>query len=99
VTTVEIRPQTQENGNRKRGHYGEQERDPGELVGLDARLVCRDPRAAIDFYVNVFNALSLNERPGPDGRVAHALLQIGPAMFMVEGDWPNLAESFPSGGR
>ena len=40
--------------------------------------------AAINFYVNVFSALSLNERPGPDGRVAHALLQIGPAMFMVK---------------
>ena len=40
--------------------------------------------AAINFYVNVFSALSLNERPGPDGRIAHALLQIGPAMFMVK---------------
>jgi PhnB protein len=62
---------------------------------LMPRLVCRDPRAAIDFYVNVFNALSLNERPGPDGRVAHALLQIGPAMFMVEGEWPTLPSRSP----
>ena len=57
---------------------------------LMPRLVCRDTKAAIDFYVSVFGALSLNERPGPDGRVAHALLQIGPAMFMVEGEWPTL---------
>ena len=63
---------------------------------LMPRLVCRDPGAAIDFYVNVFNALSLNERPGHDGRVAHALLQIGPAMFMVEGEWPTLPSRSPS---
>ena len=69
---------------------------PENSSALMPRLVCRDPKVAIDFYVSVFGALSLNERPGPDGRVAHALLQIGPAMFMVEGEWPTLPSRAPS---
>ena len=31
------------------------------------RLVCKNPAAAIDFSVKTFGAVSLNERPGPDG--------------------------------
>ena len=46
------------------------------------RLVCRDPVAEIDFCVDVFGAVELNRRPGPDGSVAHALLTIGPEMVM-----------------
>lgn len=39
------------------------------------RLVCRDPAGAIDFYVGTFDAVELNRGPGPDGKVAHALLE------------------------
>lgn len=54
------------------------------------RLVCRDAGAAIDFYVATFDAVAVNRRPGPDGTVAHGLLTIGPAMLMVEAEWPTL---------
>lgn len=59
------------------------------------RLVCTNPAAAIDFSVKTFGAVSLNERPGPDGKVAHALLTIGPAMIMIEGEWPSLPSRAP----
>ena len=59
------------------------------------RLICRDVRSAVDFYVQVFDATSVNERPGPDGKVAHALLTTGPAMFMVEAEWPTLTGRAP----
>jgi PhnB protein len=59
------------------------------------RLVCRDPAAAIDFCVNTFNAVERRRRPGPDGTVAHALLTIGPAMIMIEGEWPTLTSRAP----
>lgn len=45
-------------------------------------LVCRDPAAAIDFCASTFHAVELGRRPGPDGRVVHALMTIGPAMIM-----------------
>ena len=54
------------------------------------RLVCRDPVAEIDFCTKIFGAVEQMQRPGPDGRVAHALITIGPAMVMLESEWPPL---------
>lgn len=59
------------------------------------RLVCRDPVAAIDFITHTFGAEERVRRPGPDGTVAHALLMIGPAMIMIEGEWPTVANRAP----
>jgi PhnB protein len=59
------------------------------------RLVCHDPALAIDFCVEVFDAVELGRRPGPDGKVAHALLTIGPAMVMIETEWPTLPSRAP----
>src|SRR5258706_1865666 len=59
------------------------------------RLVCLDPAAEIDFCASTFGAVERVRRPGPDGRVAHALLTIGPAMIMMEAEWPGLATRAP----
>jgi PhnB protein len=59
------------------------------------RLVCRDPVTEIDFITRTFGAQELNRRPGADGMVAHALLSIGPAMIMVESEWPTIANRAP----
>ena len=58
-------------------------------------LVCRDAAAEIDFCKTTFEAVELVRRPGPDGSVAHALVTIGPAMVMIEGEWPTLASRAP----
>lgn len=59
------------------------------------RLVCRDPVAAIDFITHTFGAEERVRRPGPDGTVAHALLTIGPAMIMIESEWPDITNRAP----
>ena len=59
------------------------------------RLVCRDPAAAIDFCAKTFGAVERVRRPGPDGSVAHALMMIGPAMIMIEAEWPTLTSRAP----
>jgi PhnB protein len=59
------------------------------------RLVCRDPAATIAFCAQVLGAVELNRRPGPDGTIAHALMTIGPAMIMIEGEWPTLPSRAP----
>jgi PhnB protein len=59
------------------------------------RLVCRDPAAAIAFCANVFRAVERVRRPGPEGSVAHALMTIGPAMVMIESEWPTLPSRAP----
>lgn len=60
------------------------------------RLVCHDVPAAIAFCVKTFGAVDLGSRPGPDGKPAHALLTIGPAMIMIEAEWPNLPSRAPT---
>lgn len=60
------------------------------------RLVCRDPAAELDFCVRTFGAEDLGGRPGPDGKLAHALLKIGPAMVMIESEWPTLPGRAPA---
>jgi PhnB protein len=59
------------------------------------RLVCADPASALDFVIKTFDAVVLNERPGPDGTLAHALFTIGPAMIMIESEWPTLPSRAP----
>ena len=60
------------------------------------RLVCRDPASEVEFCVRTFEAVSLNERPGPDGTLAHALLKLGPEMIMIESEWPSLPSRAPA---
>jgi ribosomal protein L14 len=61
------------------------------------RLVCRDPAAMIEFCASTFGAIERVRRPGPDGRVAHALMMIGPAMVMIESEWPTLTSRVDHG--
>ncbi|PYQ34496.1 MAG: hypothetical protein DMF57_06165 [Acidobacteria bacterium] len=58
-------------------------------------LVCRDASAELEFCKTTFGAVELLRRPGPDGTVAHALVTIGPAMVMIEAEWPTLASRAP----
>lgn len=60
------------------------------------RLVCKDPAAEIDFCAGTFGAVELGRRPGPDGTVAHALMTIGPAMIMIEREWPTMTSRSPN---
>ena len=68
---------------------------PDGVSVIIPRLVCRDPAAAIDFYASTFGAVERVRRPGPDGAMVHAMLTIGPAMLMIEGEWPTLPSRAP----
>lgn len=59
------------------------------------RLFCRDPGAQIEFCKATFGAVERVRRSGQDGRVAHALMTIGPAMLMIESEWPGVANRAP----
>jgi PhnB protein len=60
------------------------------------RLFCRDPLAEIEFCTTTFGAVERNRRGGADGKTAHALLTIGPAMVMIESEWPQVPNRAPS---
>src|SRR5262245_6820420 len=55
-----------------------------------------DPEGEIGFCMRTFNAIELNRRPGADGKCAHALITIGPAMVMIESEWIQIANRAPS---
>ena len=69
---------------------------PDNSSVLIPRLVCRDVPAAMAFCVDTFAAVVLGSRPGPDANAAHALLTIGPAMLMIEAEWPTLPSRAPA---
>ena len=68
---------------------------PDSSSALIPMLVCQDVAAEIDFCRATFGAEELGRRAGPDGTVAHALMSIGPAMVIIEGEWPTLASRPP----
>jgi PhnB protein len=69
---------------------------PEGASAIIPRLFCRDVAAEIDFCVSTFRAVERVRRPGPDQRAAHALLTIGPAMIMIEAEWPSLPSRPPA---
>jgi PhnB protein len=60
------------------------------------RLICRDPVAEIEFCTAVFGAVAGVRRPGADGKTAHAMMLFGPAMLMIESEWPGITNRAPS---
>jgi PhnB protein len=58
-------------------------------------LICQDAAAQIEFCKSALEAVELGRRPGPDGATAHGLLSIGPAMVIIEREWPTLASRAP----
>jgi PhnB protein len=68
---------------------------PANSSRIIPRLVCTDGAREIDFCVNTFDAVELNRRAGPDCKMAHALLTIGPEMIMIEGEWETLPSRAP----
>lgn len=60
------------------------------------RLVCRDVESQIEFCCEALGAVEGVRRPGPDGKAGHAMLLFGPAMLMLEAEWPTLPSRAPN---
>jgi PhnB protein len=56
---------------------------PEGYHSLTPYLAVPDAARAIDFYKQAFGAREINRMPGPDGKVAHAELQIGDSKLML----------------
>ncbi len=69
---------------------------PATSSPLIPMLVCRDVGMQLDFCKRAFGAVEVSQRPGADGKVVHALLTIGQAMVIIEGEWPSLASRSPN---
>src|SRR5215470_12102802 len=58
-------------------------------------LIVRDPARAIDFYKSAFGAKEIVRLPGPDGKIAHAEVQIGDSRIMLGGESPQMGSRSP----
>lgn len=61
-------------------------------------LIVAGAAKAMDFYAQVFGATERMRFPGPDGTVAHAELQIGDSVLIVEDASPHMGTSAPPAG-
>src|SRR5690349_4036019 len=61
-------------------------------------LVVQGAAKALDFYANVFGATERMRFPGPGGTIAHAEIQIGDAVVIVEDENPHTGTSAPPTG-
>ncbi len=58
-------------------------------------LVCRGAAGAIDFYKRAFGAKEKVRMPGPNGKVAHAEIQIGDSRVMLGEEAPEMGAKSP----
>jgi len=62
---------------------------PEGYHSLQIYLAVKDASRAIDFYKEAFGAEETIRMPGPDGKVAHAELQIGDSKLMLSDPFPH----------
>jgi PhnB protein len=65
------------------------ESTPQPLQTIIPYLTYRDATAAIDFYKRAFGATELMRLAEPSGKIGHAELKIGEAMFMIADEYPD----------
>ncbi len=61
-------------------------------------LIVQGGAKAIEFYAEVFGAIERMRFPGPDGSVAHAEIQIGDSVVIVEDESPYRGTKAPPPG-
>ena len=68
---------------------------PEGYHSLTPYLIVHDARHAIDFYKEAFGATELYRFDAPDGKIAHAELQIGNSRFMLADESPEMLAVSP----
>jgi len=62
---------------------------------ITAHLVCRNAGGAMAFYTKAFGAKARMSMPTPDGKVAHAEMQIGDSLLMIADEMPEMGATAP----
>ena len=62
---------------------------PDGMHTVTPHLVCAGAADAIEFYKKAFNAVELGRVPGPQGKLLHALIQIGDSAVMLVDEFPD----------
>ena len=68
---------------------------PDGYTSITPYLTVDDGKRAIEFYTRAFGATERGAMAAPDGRIAHAELQIGDAVVMLSDEFPQSACGTP----
>lgn len=71
---------------------------PDRYRRVTPALVVQGAAKALEFYAAVFGATERLRFPGPGGTVAHAEIEIGDAVVIVEDENPHLGTTAPPAG-
>lgn len=71
---------------------------PDSYRRVTPSLIVHGAAKALEFYADVFGATERMRFPGPDGTVAHAEIQIGDSVVIVEDEDPQRGTSAPPTG-
>jgi len=69
---------------------------PEGYTGISPYLTVDDGKRAIEFYKQAFGATERGRMAAPDGRIAHAELQIGDAVLMLCDSFPQFVTQTPT---
>ncbi len=59
-------------------------------------MVVSDAKSAMDFYKKAFDAIEIYQMPSPDGKILHAMFQIGDSFVMMSDEFPNMGMKSPA---
>jgi PhnB protein len=71
---------------------------PDSYRRITPALVVRGAAKAIEFYAEVFDATERFRYPGPGDTIAHAEIQIGDSVLIVEDEFPERGTKAPPAG-
>lgn len=71
---------------------------PDTYRRVTSALVVQDGVKALEFYAEVFGATERMRFPGPDGTIAHAEIEIGDSVIIVEDASPEMGTKAPPRG-
>jgi PhnB protein len=68
---------------------------PDSYTAITPYLICKDNKAAVDFYQRAFGAEAIVKMDGPGGIVVHAEMKFGNAMVMMGEESPEMGFKSP----
>ena len=69
---------------------------PDGFHSITPSLVINNANEAIEFYKKAFDAKEIYRFPTPDGKILHAMIQIGDSFVMMSDEFPTMGSKSPS---
>jgi PhnB protein len=69
---------------------------PADMQTVTPHIVCAGAANAIEFYKQAFNAIELARLEGNDGKLMHAMIQIGDSKIMMADEYPEWGSIGPN---